>query len=432
MAWLAQAFILAACLLLTGLEAAAQERLTMPALEFARIAIANGDLDTARSILDKILARDPKDLEANILMAQLEVRQGNLRAAAERYEDILGRDPTLLGVRLELAKTLFELHDDERAAFHFNHALAGPLPETTRLAVVRYLAAIRARKRYDLNLLISAAPDTNINAASGAREVTLFGLPFRTKDTEEKSGVGLVVAASGEARYPVSDRLRVRASAAARRNEYSGGDFDDLLLRTGVGPQLVSGDWDIRFEGVVARRWYGNTGYNAAWGPRLHARYHGVRAMIIESIGEYLDVDYDEFDYRDGDFYSVNSGVVYFPNPISSLQLYLGYSRELTRESEFSNRGYRLALGFARQLGWGLSVYAQPELFRFLYDSRDEAFGSTRRDWVTRAQLGIYKRTWSILGFSPTLNYIYTRSSSKQEISSYTRHQFLIGVTKNY
>jgi hypothetical protein len=294
------------------------------------------------------------------------------------------------------------------------------------------LAAIRARKRYDLNVLISAAPDTNINAASGAREVTLFGLPFRTEDTEQESGIGLIFAASGEIRIPVTTSVRLRGTAATRRNEYSGSRFDDQLLSVGIGPQLVSGDWDYRLSGLVAKRWYGHDSYNFGLGPRFEIRYYGYRAIILESAAELLSVDYDEFDHRDGEFYSLNSGIIWFPGPTGSLQFFLGYSRELAKEDEFSDDGYRVGIGFSKQLRFGLSAYGQSELFLFRYDGRDEAFGSTRRDWITRTQLGLYNRNWSVYGFSPVLNYIYTRDESNQEIFSYARHQVQLGVTRNF
>ena len=427
-----KAILLAALTLFASLEAAAQERRTIPALDFARIAMEAGDFDTARDVLTSLLAHDPGAVEPNLLMAQLEARQGHLKAAVERYQSVLAGRPDLATARLELAAVLFALRDDERALFHLYHAMAGDLTDADRELALRFVATIRARKRYDLTVSVAASPDTNINAASGAREVTLFGLPFRTEDTEEESGVGLIFAAAGEVRAPVTPAIRLRGTAATRRNEYSGSRFDDQLLSVGMGPQLLSGDWDLRMHGVVAKRWYGHDAYNIGFGPRVEARYFGYQSIILESAAEFLDVDYDEFDERDGQYYAVNAGVTYLPDPTSSIQLYLGLSRELAEEDALSNRGYRVALGFAKQLRYGISVYAQPELFLFRYDGRDEALGSTRRDWVSRAQLGAYNRTWSVLGFSPVLIYTYTRDWSNQEIYSYSRHQVQLGVTQNF
>src|SRR5262249_41248999 len=151
---------------------------TISVLDAARLAITVGDLNTAREILSLELKRDPGSIEARFLLGEVETRAGNFAAAVGYYRQILVDHPDLVRVRLDLARALFELHDDETASSHFHLALAAPdLPPPVIDNIHAFLAAIQQRKRYAATLEFGIAPDTNLNAAPTANQVMLFGLP---------------------------------------------------------------------------------------------------------------------------------------------------------------------------------------------------------------------------------------------------------------
>src|SRR5690348_16470196 len=86
---------------------------TISLLDAARLAITIGDIKTARDIQRIALARDPGSVDARFLMGEVESRAGNFAAAVAYYRQILVDHPELVRVRLDLARALFELHDDE-------------------------------------------------------------------------------------------------------------------------------------------------------------------------------------------------------------------------------------------------------------------------------------------------------------------------------
>ena len=231
------ALILAVFVICTS-AALAQPSLKVDALDLARQAISNGDYPLARAILDALIGYNPQDVEVNFLLAELDARQGKLDAAVDRLRKLLSRQPELIRVRLDYALALFRLHQDDSAEYNFRLALASDLPDSVRENVMRYLHAIRARRRYEVDATASIAPDTNINAATGQSEITLFGLPFTlNEEAKKKSGVGAVASVFGEYRFPLTDQLRLRSNVNLWRADYPGGKFDDMIWRAEVGPQ---------------------------------------------------------------------------------------------------------------------------------------------------------------------------------------------------
>jgi hypothetical protein len=421
------------CLFLYSAPTVAQDQdFEVPAMDFVKAAIQSGNYKAARVVLNQLLRTSPRAVEPGFYMGVLERREGNFPKAVEYFRTILIDHPGLHRVRLELATTLFALQEDKSAEFHFQHLLAADVPEQVRQEIERFLAAIRSRKRYDLNVQFAIAPDTNINAASGVREVTLFGLPFRTEDTEEESGVGITAGLGGEYRYWINERWRVRNQAALFRRDYKGDQFDDMTVRAGVGPQLLTSEWDISLLGVATRRWYGNEKYNYGNGLRLETDYTGFERWRIDTALDYLDMTYDDFDFRDSSIAAVTVIPTYYNSITSSVSPILGLSSEDAESSVFSNVGYRIALGVFQEFPYGISLYVQPEYFYFQYEEEDEAFGSTRHDKTRRLTLSVYRRNWILFGVSPVLAYIYTSNNSNQELYSYERHQFQIGFTSRF
>ena len=137
--------------------------------------------------------------------------------------------PELIRVRLELARAFFLKEEDRLARRHFEQVLAGNPPSGVALNVNRFLAQIRARKRWSLRLGMALAPDTNIGAGSDERIIYIQGLPFRRNQEElTTSGIGVSAWLGGEYQYPLGDPgtgsgaspWRLRAGGNLSRKEY--------------------------------------------------------------------------------------------------------------------------------------------------------------------------------------------------------------------
>ena len=107
-------------------------------------------------------------------------------------------------VRLELARAFYFKREDSLARGHFERVLAGKPPAPVVANVQRFLAEIRARRRWTMYLGGAMSPDSNIGGASDERIIYINDLPFR-RDAEEltTSGIGVSVWTGGEYQYPL-------------------------------------------------------------------------------------------------------------------------------------------------------------------------------------------------------------------------------------
>ena len=105
---------------------------------------------------------------------------------------MLVQDPNFVRVRLDLAGAFFIEGEDTFALRHFEYLLASDVSDEVKENVKLFLAGISTRRRWNFNLGVAVAPDTNIGAESDER--IIYGLPFQ-RDVEEltTSGIGLSV-----------------------------------------------------------------------------------------------------------------------------------------------------------------------------------------------------------------------------------------------
>ena len=312
------AFLLALMLAAPALSSPAScDGADPPALvEQARKSLSEGNLPAALALSRRAVAENPDDPDANFVLGLAAFAAARsavspdggswteakrirlLDEAAQAFRRMLDDRPELPRPRLELARVLFErgrcnepsddlleqlLGDDcEAAEHHFGRVLAGEPPPAVVANVNRFLAAVRARKRLSGSLSLAVAPDTNINRATEASTVRIFGLPFVLDEgARASSGVGLIVSGSGAYRHPFAfqpfpeTETRLRLGFGFHRREYGGRRFDDMTLLFDAGPRLLFGRGDVSFLAEASRRWSAGEIYSEGLGgpaPRGRSR----------------------------------------------------------------------------------------------------------------------------------------------------------------
>jgi hypothetical protein len=406
-------------------------------LKDSAIAIEQGQLDLAKKMLDAVIQIEPDNIEANFL-------KGTIAEQEERWDDaiiifraILDQHPELDRVRLEYARSLFETRQDEEADYNFRLVLPR-VPEIVTGNIYAFLNQIAARKRISYSLSIGGGPDTNINAASSANQLTLFGLPFNvTPGSQAKFGVGVVVNGNAEYRFPLSGSLedvRLRAGGVFYRAEYFGahGKFDDMIGRVYAGPQYLFNRGDASLLAVANERWYGNDPYSWGYGPRAEFDYSVADSILLQTGLEYTPDWYHTQTFQNGHLLTWLATTNFVVSPSSTIALITGVSKEHDASPEFSNLSYRVGLGYQSELPLGVTAYIQPDLVLGDYVAPSPSFGTTRRDRLVRLQLTLTKRDIRLYGFSPSFTYNFADNISNQPLFAYTRHQILIGFSRAF
>ena len=187
------------------------------------MALDKGELDDAEFLLEGVKPGEGDIDDLDFLHGWIALRRGDWQIAIDRFRAMLARNPDLPRVRLDLAFAYFQAGEDRNAAYHFRLALGDKdLPPVVRARALAFLDRIRRRKSWSITGSLALAPDSNINAATGARQVALFGLPAQlSEDARRTSGVGLSASILGGYEGRISEALRFRTVAGLQTRTYA-------------------------------------------------------------------------------------------------------------------------------------------------------------------------------------------------------------------
>jgi len=344
-------------------------------------------------------------------------------------------------VRLELARAYFLEGDDVAAEHYFRAASAQGLPPEAQANVNKFLTEIRKRKRWEVNVGASVAPDTNINAATTAQSVDLFGLPFELAGgAREKSGVGLTATIAGSYQWDVArgetTQTKLKVGLAYYDTEYANQDFTDRNLNVYAGPRfLLGGRSEVSVLATGARRWYGGKAFNYGAGGRIEAQTELTPRILLNGAvaGQMLYYDYTGYEDYSGPVIAVNTSLLYAFDAHSFARGYGGFVRERAREPGLRNIQYIAGVGYYRDdLPGSFTAYVSVQSTFVRYDAALAAFGAVRRDTALDYRISISNKKIDIFGFSPVISFLHTDRYSNLPLFTYHRNRGEIGVTRNF
>lgn len=396
---------------------------TTQAMQLAGKLVQSGDTEHATQILTMMPDTGNSELETErwFLLAQIASRRGDIDEAIRIYQKILDARPNAARVRFELALCYMHQGRWSRADYHLRLAMAGDdLSDDVKRMMNYYRYVVRQNKNWNVYFNFGAAPDNNINNATGGAEcvMTIWG-PFCRDLPAPESAVGTNFQLGGDYEFKLSDRWRWKSDAGIYTNIYNKHQYDDLYLSAGTGPRYVWSRGDVWLAGTVARRWYDWRRYNWSAGAKLNANYDFTRKMSGGLTLSAMNNRYDEYgDFLDGKTYGASARIVYSFNAGVYTVLRGGFSRELAASPTYSYRQPSLSVGIGAELPWGFGIYAEPSIYWTRYDGarwavRDGQISEiTERDFTHRYALSVSNNKLDVLGFVPTITVSYTRRDS--------------------
>ena len=354
-----------------------------------------------------------------------EERDTLLDEAIAAFRSMLIDRPELVRVRLELALAFFFKGEDDLSRTHFEHVLAGNPPAAVVANVRRFLAEIRARRRWSLHAGFALAPDTNIGASSDERIIYIGGLPFR-RDQEEltTSGIGLSVWTSGEYQYPLGDRHRLRAGAFASRRDYPSSQFDRMFVAGHAGPRWL---WSARSEtsllASVQRSWFGNAPDFDALGARIEAGHILTRRTRATARAAWHDRQYRTRTFLDGPVMDVSLEGSWVATPTIRADVGLGWGRERPETQRWRHERRWLRAGAEVALPRGFNLGASVEQRWADYEGNwfPHTDGEAREDRTRSVRLFLHNRRLAWKGFSPQLSLVHEVRETNAQAYDYRR-----------
>ena len=355
-----------------------------------------------------------------------EARDTLLKAAIASLRAILTNRPGLVRVRLELARAFFLKGEDSLARGHFERVLAGKPPAPVAANVQRFLAEIRARRRWTMYLGAAMSPDSNIGGASDEQIIYINDLPFR-RDAEEltTSGIGVSVWTGGEYQYPLGDRLRLRLGGDLSRQDYGGSKFDQTFVSVHAGPRwLVDKDTDVSLVANARRRWTGTAPSYDDLGVRVEAGRRLTPRIRVSGRASWYRRDYRTRDFLDGPILDFTLGGSWVILPILRADGAAGYARERPKSETWRNASRWLRLGASVALPWGFTVGGSGELRWTNYEGNWFPFtrdGAPREDRTRILRATVHNRAFTLFGFSPQLVVTNEARDTNAQLYDYKR-----------
>lgn len=399
--------------------------ITMSVLDAVKMAgamVDNGELDNAEKILTQIPQMSGAlEIERWFLLGRIAAYRDNFDDAIKIYRTILDTYPDLARVRFELAICYMKIGQWYRADYQLRLAMAGEdLSEDVRQMMNYYRYLVRQNKNWNIYFNFGAAPDNNVNNATGGTEciMTIFG-PMCRNLIEPESAIGLNFTLGGDYEFRLADQWRWKSEAGVYSNIYNLHDYDDIYLYFGTGPRYIWSRGDVWLAGIGSRRWYGWRGYNWGAGARLNMNYDFTRQVSGGISLQYSANQYDYYgEYLDGGTYSANAHVFYSITPNIYAILRGGITREDATSDTYSYWQPSVSIGVGAELPYGFGIFLQPMFYWQNYDAEQFTIKNARpayvveRDFSQRYSLSVSNNKFSVMGFVPTLVFSYTRRDS--------------------
>ncbi|HEX8300546.1 surface lipoprotein assembly modifier [Sphingomonas sp.] len=402
--------------------------------------IAAKRFDEAQPMLAALSSIPDFKFEARFLSGQLAAGRGDHQAAADFYIAILADDPSQARVRLELGREMLALGKLQSADKQFRIAQqTDDLPEDVARTIRSVRDVIRSKRAWRLDIDFAIAPDTNINNATSADQITLqYGggqLPV-TLDAQAKarSGTGQTASVSGGLRLPVGEKVSALFDLDSSGSNYAGTAYDDLQSQAAMGAEYrLSPAASISAQALGAQRWYGG---------HLVTRQAGIKAGFqarldrISQIGVQLDARKTDAMF-DGSYDGWQTGLyATFEHAVSrSLVASAGVfgRRDALVAREYSSKEAGVIAGFGGELPHGITFGLSGTASRAIFDAPMLIFSADpRRDWrlSTRATLG--NRGIRLWGFSPQVSASYSRVDSNLPYYANDRLRFRFALARYF
>ena len=405
---------------------------TLDALHIAGAMVDNGELDQAEQILTKMpsLGGGPLEIERWFLLGRIASMRGDFDVAIQIFRTILDAQPELARIRFELAICYMKTAQWGRADYQLRLAMAGKdLPDNVRQVMNYYRYIIRQNKNWNVWFNFGAAPDNNVNNATGGQEcvMTIFG-PLCRNLIEPESAVGFNLSLGGDYEFKLSDNWRWKSQAGVYSNIYNLHDYDDLYLYGASGPRYIWSRGDVWASAMMSRRWYGWEEYNWSAGAQLDINYDITNKLSAGINFQFLSNWYDYYsEYLDGETYSVFVDSFYSITPNIYATARAGLSREAAASSTYSYWMPSASVGIGAELPYGFNIFASPSIYWQLYDGDQWSVQNgtftqvTERDFTQRYQLSVSNNKFDIWGFVPTVIFSYSRRDSNMWQREYDR-----------
>ncbi|MEH6758331.1 MAG: surface lipoprotein assembly modifier [Parasphingorhabdus sp.] len=377
-------------------------------------------------------------VQQQFLVGYIAVETGNLKKAIKTFRSLLDENPGQTRVRLELARTYLMSGQEASADYHFRLAQNDEdLPEEISRTIRNTRSILRDQRVWRFSFDFGFSPDTNINGATNAESIDVnFGAIFPIlgeaigeleldDNARQKSGIGQIAGFSGGLRLKASDKLALLFDADSKIINYNGTAADDIVGQVAAGPELrIARYASVSLQAVGLQRWYAGQLATREYGARI-----GFQTALSRGQRVGIELDGRRTQSRLSDSYSgwqLGANATYEhligKSLIASASIFT--RRDLLNSDGYSSLNYGVNVGIGGEMPFGLNAGISASISRSTFDEALIFYSSEKRqDWRSFARAYIGSRQVKVLGFSPSIDYNYSRVDSNYDLYQMNRHR---------
>jgi hypothetical protein len=404
-------------------------------LLFLNQAIDDNRWDMVEQLLP-LYEKTPSPDSTMVLFAQagLSRYRGQHSQAIASYRAIISNQPSLTPVRMTLAITLFENHQDEAAAFQFEKVRADNPPIAVLNSVEEYLAEIRRRGSWRFDGGLNYIADNNINNASTDEYVRLGDVVFkRDPSSLPQKGQGIAYFANVARDFALKGNHAVTSSASVNgKNYWNNHDYNDVKARLNLGYKWQDARVSVAATPFYQMRYFANDPYSKGYGLRLDGSYIVNPHWQVFAATELTQTDYTKQYFLDGHSLFASIGASYAPNAQTVWFAGVDAMKEVTRDASESSVRLSTRLGVVQDLPLNLSVRAQASIGRRLFEDAPSFFGVRRDDSERTYSLTLWHRQFYLWGVMPKLTWEREQVKSNINVASYRKNRVFLTLDKRF
>jgi outer membrane protein len=361
---------------------------------------------------------------------------GNLTGAAQKFRDALADDPSLTLVRSELAKTLFELGENDSAKHHLTQLMA-EAPDAAKAQGIRsFIDTIDERRPYKFSAFVSVAPSTNVNRGSSVTKVyDPFGGEITIDpNSRKKSGIGVLVGGNAGYNKRLGNSFSVVLGGNLVGQIYDDKDYNSYGTSESAEMRYLFPDGHLGL-GMVSSQGIRNDGTGLGYysfGPRVSLQKDVTPRDRLNLSTVYEWRNFPDNSLNDATALMMDATWSHGFSSDLSVSLDAGFDRVVSDIDYDTYSSYSAGLGIYKELSHGITAAVHGQVRQANFDGIFPIYGKVRKDTRYMADLTLTKRDLNFWGYAPELEYTYSFNDSNLASYYFDSHSVNFTLSKDF
>lgn len=370
--------------------------------------------------------------EARFRLASLEESLGNLAAAASTYRALLAEMPGATRVRLEFARVLVQMGEENAASNQLQRAASAGLPEDVARVVDKFQLAIRSRRRTGLSVEFGLAPDSNINNATTDTTVLIGNTPLTLdRDARAQSGLGATMSSQAFWRPAIAADTNILLSTSVNADLYRQSAFNNIGFSISAGPELLRQRTRYRPSVSAHWRWFGGKRFSTSQGLSLNVMRQIDRVSQVQFDLSAIHTQFQINPALDGTTFSLSTRYERALSPRLYGRITNRLDRQNAQQAPFATWSASTVWLITRDLG-RYSLYGSAGFTRTWGDAAFTLPPARRNDKLIDLEIGALLRGFAYQGFAPLIQLRRTINNSPVFFYDFRRTRIEFGLTREF